>query len=70
MLRVYVNDILELAIYNKFNIADKIGLWPHNDLIMGVTASTYDDLANDHTVSNFNIQVARPVLSKFTAKIR
>jgi len=29
MLRVYVNDILELAIYNRFNIAEMLGLNSH-----------------------------------------
>lgn len=53
MLRVYINDILELAVYNKFNIGNLLGLSSHVDLIAGVTASTASDVANDHRISNF-----------------
>jgi len=44
MLRVYVNDILELAIYDKFNIGSKLGIDSHTEFSLGVSASTASDL--------------------------
>jgi len=44
MLRVYINDVLELAYYYPFNIGSLLGLDSHSEFNLGVTASTADDL--------------------------
>lgn len=44
MLRVYINDVLELAIYDKFNIGSKLGIGAHYNMFLGVSASTASDL--------------------------
>jgi len=40
MMRVYVNNVMELAYYSPFNIASVLSLPAHSPLLMGVTAST------------------------------
>ena len=70
MLRVYVKGVLEVAIYTPFNIASLLNLNSHSALTLGVTASTSDDLSNDHQLSNFALKVARPNIIYSSASIR